>query len=292
MRIAVIGVSGLLGSALMRLWNQTGSQDDLIPLDYPEFDICTRLFVLDSLESIRPAVILNAAGVNLIDFLEPRANTARTIHVQGTANIREGARRTGALLVQFGCAEVFYHDRPDGPANQETDEPEPCSIYAKTKLESERAASEYERHLIIRTSSLFGKEGTRSSGNLVSSLLNLFRRTRNFKVIDDLQTSPTWTDDLVPAVKELVQRDARGLYHLAAAGRATPFQVADHLLARCGLKSHEALPISMAEYGHKAPHSHNTVLNSDKYHSEQFGVTIPDWQEEINRFLKSRETGI
>lgn len=292
MKIAVIGKGGLVGSAIMRAWNalpmagKIDPPDELIGFDIPEFDASSRI-ITDGLVSIRPDVILNLASVNLPDWLEPHPNTARTIHVQGTVNLRHAAQKTGALLVQLGCAEVFY-TKTLGRAWHETDTPNPESIYAKTKLDAERAAAEYDRHLIVRTSALFGDPGVQGSGNLIDTLLKAVRRTRTIRVLDDMQVSLTFVDDLVGAIRALVRAGATGLYHVAAPEQVTPIEAAEFLLSRCGLNHHRLSGISTEEYGFRALRSRNTSLNSSRYHTILGTYPISGWRVAISRFLEVR----
>lgn len=304
MKIVVAGSRGTLGSAVMKYWNSPAVRekcpsaaglpiDEIVPLDLPESDISSRRFTLDTVAEIKPDIILNATGVNLIDWLETHPNTARTIHVQGTVCLRDAAKRTGALLVQVGCGEIFYSansDEPaDAPGKTESDEPNPESVYAKTKLDAERAATEYERHLIVRTATLFGDPGTQSSGNLVDSFLKSCLRARTLRVIGDLRTSPTYVLDLVRALFSLVHGGATGRYHVVNGGSAAPSEIASELLRLCGLSRHEVVPIPLAEYGTAAPHSLRTVLDSARYRA-LFGVyPLPDWRTALAEYVARRQ---
>ena len=312
MKTAIIGTNGLLGGAFQRHCLALGMQEsvDLLSLDLPDFDVTSRLFSLDTLYGFQPDVIVNLAGIPMIDWLEKKPNTARTVHVQGTVNMREAAKRTGALLVHFSCAEVFGQtadvaseddgDITDAAVSQakhpagysafcETDVPEPVSVYARTKLDSERAASEAPRHLIVRTGMLFGRVGKHSSGNIVETLLNALRRPENVRVIDDWQMSPTWSDDLARAVFSLVECGATGLYHVANSGVATPLEIAREIVRLTGVKR-EFAPISSAEYGSVAPHAKYTVLDTSKYDALPNVPKLPTWQQALESYLASRSS--
>ncbi|MBR4976838.1 MAG: sugar nucleotide-binding protein, partial [Thermoguttaceae bacterium] len=339
MKIVVVGAKGTLGSAIANYWNDSRverriaanvgapvveSNDVVIPLNLPDFDLCSRLFVVETLSDFKPDVVFNAAGVNLIDWLETRANTARNVHANAVANLKEAVRRTGALLVQFGCGEIFYRDRltrlpepnegvkgeetlqngengedgegasagrngneatasslilpnsatsqelvfddwgnarpvltiaPDAPAFSELDMPNPASVYAKTKLESERIAAEAPKSLILRTSSIFGETTEYSSGNLVESLLKAFKRTRRLSALNDKIVEPTWAVDVLCALKTLVRTGATGLYHLSGGSRGTARDVAEFIAERRGLANVQIAGISSKEYGFSAPQS-------------------------------------
>ncbi len=375
MKIVVVGAKGTLGSAIANYWNDSRverriaanvgapvveSDDVVIPLNLPDFDLCSRLFVVETLSDFKPDVVVNAAGVNLIDWLETRANTARNVHANAVANLKEAVRRTGALLVQFGCGEIFYRDRltrlpepneepkgaetlqngenrgngedanggrdengatssslilpnsatsqevvfdewgnarpiltisPDASAFSELDKPNPASVYAKTKLESERIAAEAPKSLILRTSSIFGETTEYSSGNLVESLLKAFKRTRRLSALNDKIVEPTWAVDVLCALKTLLRTGATGLYHLSGGSRGTARDVAEFIAERRGLSNVQIAGISSKEYGFTAPQSAFTALRSVKYGDLDGVYRLPDWRSALADYLAWRDGG-
>ncbi|MBR4835162.1 MAG: sugar nucleotide-binding protein [Thermoguttaceae bacterium] len=372
MKIVVVGAKGTLGSAIANYWNDprverriaanvgapvVESDDVVIPLNLPDFDLCSRLFVVETLSDFKPDVVVNAAGVNLIDWLETRANTARNAHANAVANLKEAVRRTGSLLVQFGCGEIFYRDRltrlpepnegagtvqnggngqngedwkrgngendrvpsslilpnsatsqevvfdewgnarpvltisPDAPAFSELDKPNPASVYAKTKLESERIAAEASKSLILRTSSIFGETTEYSSGNLVESLLKAFKRTRRLSALNDKIVEPTWAVDVLCSLKTLVRTGATGLYHLSGGSRGTVRDVAEFIAERRGLTDIQIAGISSKEYGFTAPQSAFTALRSVKYNDLDGVYRLPDWRSALADYLDWRDGG-
>jgi len=309
MKIIIIGKNGLLGGALIRhavSLNLCEGQD-FVSLDLPDFDVTSRRFVLETLNEIQPKVIVNASGVTMIDWLEKKSNTARTIHVQGTANLREAAKRNDALLVQISCAEVFgkvqssefrvqsHQDHSElCTLCSELDTPEPVSVYAKTKLDGERAASEAPRHLIVRTGPLFGrshqdnnKVGGHGSSHLVETLLRSLRRPEKMSVVNDLWASYTWVDDLAGAIFALIERNCTGLYHVANAGMATPLDIAREISNQTGIRK-EYTPISATDYGFVAPRARCTVLDTAKYAAVEGVPKLPDWPTALDAYLVSR----
>jgi len=345
MNVAIVGKNGLLGGALMRYANVSGWKDgeNLLPLDLPDFDVTSRMFALETLHEFYPNVIINASGINLMDWLEKKPNTARTVHVQGTANLREAAKRSNALLVQISCAEVFgqtsqhssatssnesdddsflYCQDDNDKSNKENDNkennnnekiakqpqnkinsiafsendftpftencvPEPISIYAKTKLESERAAGETPRHLIVRTGVLFGKSGVNSGGNLVETLLHSLRRKEKMSVVHDIRTSYVWSEHLAKAIFAMIQQNCTGLYHVANRDSASPFEIAQEIVKLTGVRR-DFHPIAAADYGFTAPRAAYSVLDTTKYHDLPNVPPLPTWREALKDYLASR----
>ena len=295
MKAVVIGSLGHLGNAIVRKWTASGI--DVIPLDLPDFDLISRLLVLETITPLKPDVIVNAAGLEQIDWLETHPNTSRSVHVQGTANLREAAKRTDAILLQFSTAEVFGAATPQEKEHgfREQEQPEPLSVYAKTKLDSERAASEWKKHLIVRTSLLFGQTTPRSSGSLVDTIFNAVRRTRNFRVITDRYVTPTWTDHLAAAALDLVQYTEKkkeyGVYHLANRGTVSYYEIAEEIAAQTGLKL-ELEPISQADYGDKAPRCSFATLCCEQYENLPNVFPMPDWKAALAQYIESRAVAV
>ncbi|MDR1382956.1 MAG: sugar nucleotide-binding protein [Planctomycetaceae bacterium] len=331
MKIAIVGKNGLLGGALLRYAVLSGLSEgqEILPLDLPDFDVTSRMFTLDTFRDFQPNVIINTSGINLIDWLEKKPNTARTVHVQGTANLRETAKRYDALLVQISCAEVLgqtpqhiikdesskiscedgrflysdaIHENQSGSKTNtvsanissevwlpltEDCVPKPLSVYAKTKLDSERAAREAPRHLIVRTGTLFGKPGVNSSGNLVETLLNAFRRQEKMSVVCDLWTSYVWVEHLAEAVFTMIRQECTGLYHVANTAAASPFDVAQELVRLTGVRR-DFQPISAADYNFTAPRAVWSVLDTLKYQTLPNMPQLPPWQQALDSYLASR----
>lgn len=313
MKIAVIGSGGTLGSALTRWWNTpavtlgvpardkfTGdkptddkiSRDEIIGLDLPDFNVGTRRFVLETLGEIAPEVIINCSALRFIDWSESHPNTARTIHVQGTANLRQAADRLGSRLVQISCAEVFGDTCFDSPPHREEDIAAPESVYAKTKLDSERAASEARDFLIVRTSALFGDVGEQSAGNIADTILKSSRRTRSLRVLADRKISPTYTIDFLRGLRFLLHSGARGIYHLVNSGVTTPADFASALLAACGLTRHAVEGITSEQYGEIAPHSRNLTLSMVKYASLKNALPMRSWHDALRDFIARRQVPV
>lgn len=318
MKVVVVGSKGTLGSALSQFWNDPrinarisaglGKEfkhdvDVVIPLNLPDFDVCSRLIVIETISEFRPDVIINASGVNVVDWLESRPNTARNIHAHGVSNLKTAARRTGALLVQFGCGEIFYRKSlvegagtmnldsiaPDASGFCESDVPSPVSVYAKTKLESERVALEAPKSLVLRFSSLFGETSEYSSGNLIESLLNSISRTKRISCLNDIMMEPLWSIDILCALKTLLAVGARGVVHLTGNSRATHKEVAEYFFKSCGYRDREVVGITREGYGQSAQQSAFTVLRSERYEQFENVYKIPDWKTALNDYLDWRQ---
>jgi len=126
------------------------------------------------------------------------------------AAARAAAKR-GAGFVYFSTEYVF--DGTAGPY-AEDDPVHPQSVYALSKLEGERrAAEENPRAAVIRTTVVYGPE--RQGKNFVYQVLRRARAGEPIRVPSDQRSSPTYNVDLATATVELIERDFRGVLHVA-----------------------------------------------------------------------------
>lgn len=201
----VTGAGGQLGQALARLMPRA------VLLTRQDLDVTDRQAVVAALNRYRPGVVVHAAAWTRVDAAVRDPDGARRVNVGGTQAMAAAAARVGALLVYPSTDYVFAGTRRR-PLLEE-DPTGPLSVYGQTKLEGEEAARGCERHLIIRTSWVFG-EGR----NFVLAILAAADRRAEIDVVFDQFGLPTHATDLAEGVLGLVDRGATGTFHLAGGG--------------------------------------------------------------------------
>ncbi|MDR3108732.1 MAG: sugar nucleotide-binding protein, partial [Planctomycetaceae bacterium] len=144
----------------------------------------------------------------------------------------------------------------------------------------EQVAAAYERHLVVRCSTLFGNVGERSRGGIVATVLQAARRTRKFHAIDDVICSPTYTNHLATAIHNLLSNRDTGIKKIANEGQATPAGLLNQLSKQTGLPL-EIKPIPSSELKQTANRSPNTSITKSD-------ITLPHWNDALREFLDSR----
>ena len=292
MKILLLGKNGQVGWELQRSLAPLG---ELIALDSRSTAYCGDLTNLpglaDTVDTIKPDVIVNAAAHTAVDKAESEADLARTVNALAPGVLAEAAQRCGAWLVQYSTDYVF-----DGSGDQpwlETDATGPLSVYGRTKLEGEqRIAAACEKHLIFRTSWVYAARG----GNFAKTMLRLAQARDRLTVINDQFGAPTGADLLADvtahAIRSAVtQPQLAGLYHLAAAGETTWHGYAHFVIehaARAGValktapENIDSVPTSA--FPTPATRPHNSRLDTHKLQAA-FGLTLPNWQQGVARML-------
>lgn len=280
--IVVTGAGGQLGSELCRQWGEQA-----VGLDLPEFDLTKAAAVAARLERLRPQVVVNAAAYTQVDKAEQEAGLCRAINAEAVAHLADSCRRLGCLLVQISTDYVFGGDPTRSIPFTEQDPPAPQGVYAKTKLEGEANAARWEKHLIVRTSGLFGLPGPQSAGNFVETMLRLAGQRDRLQVVDDQRCTPSYTAHVARAIRFLASSRATGIYHVVNRGETTWFEFAREIFQQAGL-SVTLEPISTAQYAAPASRPHYSVLNTAKYHTLPGRPTMPRWQDALSQYLAIR----
>jgi dTDP-4-dehydrorhamnose reductase len=208
---------------------------------------------------LRPGLVLHAAAWTDVDGAETDPESAARVNVEGTRNVVS----LGAPVVYFSTDYVFDGFK-DGPY-VESDEPDPLSVYGRTKLEGER---EVREGWIVRSSWLFGWTGH----NFLRTMLRLGAEQDEVAVVDDQLGSPTFVGHLANATRQVLDLP-HGIYHVAATGDCTWAEFAGAIFEEAGLEC-RVRPISTAELGRPAARPANSVLRSERGAPE-----LPHWRD-------------
>ena len=292
MNILLFGKNGQVGWELQRSLAPLG---ELVALDRHSQDLCGDLTNLQGLaetvQALRPDVIVNAGAYTAVDKAESEPELARTINALAPSVLAREASKIGAWLVHYSTDYVF-----DGSGSQpwlETDAPAPLSVYGRTKLEGEQLIqAAWVKHLIFRTSWVYAARG----GNFAKTMLRLAQERERLTVIDDQWGAPTGAELLADvtahAIRQVLQRpqDA-GLYHLAAQGEATWNGYAKHVIAQAGraklaikIIANEVAAVPTSAFPTPATRPSNSRLNTCRLQTT-FGLRLPSWQQGVDRML-------
>jgi dTDP-4-dehydrorhamnose reductase len=296
MKILLFGMDGQVGWELQRSLAPLG---ELVALDAHSQHLCGDFTNLEgiaqTIRTVMPDIIVNAAAHTAVDKAESEPELARTINALAPGVLAQEAKRIGAWLVHYSTDYVF-----DGSGEQpwlETDIPAPLSVYGKTKLEGEQAIRASNcKHLIFRTSWVYAARGA----NFAKTMLKLAQERDSLNIISDQIGAPTGADLLADvtahAIRTVQQRSAdadqlSGVYHLVAGGASSWHGYASFVIefarqAGIAIKiSAEAiLAVPTSAYPLPAPRPNNSRLDTSKL-SGTFDLHLPDWQTGVSRML-------
>jgi dTDP-4-dehydrorhamnose reductase len=260
----VTGAGGMLGHDVLR------AAPDAVGLTRAELDVTDAGAVGEALADIRPDAIVNCAAYTAVDAAEEDEETAT--RVNGATALADAAG--DAVLVYPSTDYVF-----DGAKREpyvESDPVAPRSAYGRSKLAGEQATARARRHVIVRTSWLFGVAG----GNFVETMLRL---DGPLKVVDDQVGCPTYTGHLAHVLVDLAGGRLTGVVHAASAGQCSWYEFAGEIFRAAGTEV-ELQPCTTEEFPRPAPRPAYSVLRSERHGAPR----LPDWREGLSAYLAER----
>ncbi|MGA8364904.1 MAG: dTDP-4-dehydrorhamnose reductase [Solirubrobacteraceae bacterium] len=283
MRLLLTGANGMLAHDVRRVAERAGHE--LVLVDLPELDIVDESAVNAFFEHERPEVSINCAAWTDVDGAEEKRDLAHAVNADGAGNLARAAAKLGVPLLHLSTDYVFDGTPPLDDAGRprpyvESDPTGPRSVYGASKLEGERqvlAAS--AQHTVVRTSWLYGVDGR----NFADTMLRLAGEREAVQVVDDQIGCPTWSGHLAPAMLGLLERQVRGLVHLAGAGAVSWNGFAQEIFrqAEVACRVEAATSEQMAR---PAPRPAYSVLESGRSDV----LPMPPWQDGLAGYLAAR----
>ena len=287
-KILLIGKRGQVGWELQRT---LGSLGDVTAVDHDDFDLASPDQFRPVLRELSPTLIINAAAYTAVDKAEEEPERAMAINGVAPGILAEEARKLGAALVHYSTDYVFDGQK-NGPYTED-DEPNPLSVYGRTKLAGDQAIQAASiPYLIFRTSWVYGMRGH----NFLKTMLRLFAERDEVRVVDDQVGSPTWCRGIAEITAQALAAtvsartsgqlaDIAGIYNLTASGDtswcgfATAIRefasTTDSQFGKCTVT-----PISTEEYPTPANRPVNSVLSCRKL-ADVFGLTVLNWNRQL-----------
>jgi dTDP-4-dehydrorhamnose reductase len=272
MRLVITGALGQLGRELLGVFAAGGHHElvaaDVAPVleaaasgpalpegvDVVAADITDRDSILGLLTTVRPDYIVHPAAFTAVDRCESEVETAYKVNVIGTRHVAEGARRVGCPVLYVSTDYVFDGTK-DAPY-LEWDEPNPQSVYGRTKLGGERELD--PGSTVVRTSWVCGRHGN----NMVKTVLRLAGERDTLSFVADQRGHPTFAADLAAMIGRLVVDRRPGVFHVTNQGAVSWYEFAQAVLEAAGEDPGRVKPITTAEYPLPATRPANSVLDN------------------------------
>ena len=272
MKILVTGAGGFVGQ---KIAEHFGTGRETVALTRSDLDITDESRVADVVSRLAPDLILNCAVLGL-EASEADPAKARRVNVDGPANLGSAATRVGAAVLHFSTNYIFRGDRREGYCTID-DEPQPVNVYGETKLEGELAlAGECDRHFIIRTSWVYGGSKMSFFDKAIASL----RAGETIDAVEDNWGSPTFVDDLVGRVQQIVDRGHFGTYHAANSGVCSKYEFAGEAARVLGVDSELVKPVFAEQLGSSVRRPVYTPIEC-KLSSEIDLPPLRDWESAL-----------
>lgn len=282
MRYLVTGIKGQLGYDVVRELTKRYPDANVLGVDIDDVDITKEDSVYKFINEYKPDVIFHNAAYTQVDKAELYNEVAYKVNSLGTKYIKNACEKLGAKIIYVSTDYIF--DGTKKGCYTEDDIPCPISIYGITKLDGENFVKQYIKHFIVRTSWVFGLNGS----NFVKTMLRLSETKSELNVVCDQFGSPTYTVDLARFLVDISETDKYGIYNATNAGYCSWYEFACEIFKQVNKKI-MINPIKTVDYIRQIPQQakrpFNSCMSKNKLIENGF-KTLPSWENALERYLK------
>jgi dTDP-4-dehydrorhamnose reductase len=277
MRIFVTGAAGNVGRRLVEILKERNHE--VTGVDIRELDITDFQAAISRISAERPELVIHCAAMTHVDRCAERPDEALRINGMGAQNIAIACQQISAAMCYISTNEVF--DGESSVPYLEYDAPRPINPYGKSKWFGEQAVRDLvPRHFIVRTSWLFAHGGV----NFLQKIVSVAAAGRPLCVVTNEVACPTYAEDFIPALIQLVETGRYGIYHLVNEGRASRYDFARYILDTYGYADYPIQKIVGAQYPRPSTPPVYSVLHN--FMAAQIGIKLRPWTDAVNAFVE------
>lgn len=282
MKILITGANGMLAKSVKK---RLEKGNELICTDVADLDITDQEAVLKFVADCKPEYIINCAAFTAVDKAETAGEIVEKINADGPGNLAKAAKENNSVLVHISTDYVFDGDLEIEKDYKEEDSKAPVTVYGITKLHGEeQIQANTDQYYIFRTAWLYG-----DGNNFVRTMLKLGQTKDEISVVADQHGSPTYAEDLANIIGEAIEKKIPyGVYHTTNQGYTTWYDFTKAIFEYTGTIC-QVNPVTTEEYIEmmkitQAKRPKNSQLSKEKLLAQ--GITVPEWEDALRRYLK------
>jgi len=316
-KVLIIGSKGMLGQELAKVFRKD-KECKVVAWDREDIDIAKEKEVAKKIGFTKPDIIINAAAYNAVDKCEESKKEfelAKKINGLAPGYLAKAAKKNKAIIVHYSTDYVF-NGQPDIPEPtgctgacascslhqnfkpiigfDEEAQPDPISNYGRSKLMGEKevignmsakggSASGGKNYYLIRTSKIFGlpAKGEGAKKSFFDVMLELGRKNKEIKAVDEETSCFTYAPDLAKKTKEIIDsKKSFGIYHVINGDPCTWYEATVELYRQAKIKAN-IIPVESSEFPRPAQRPFYSVLLNTKLNP------MRSYKEALKDYLKN-----
>lgn len=175
-------------------------------------DISDAEAVREVLDTYQPEAVLNCAGKTgkpNVDWCEANKVPTFRSNTIGPLILADACAERGIHLTHLASGCVYYGESPDPKGWKEDDFANPSAFYSRTKYATDLILSQMPNIAIARLRMPI--DSTPGGRNLITKLAA-------YPKIIDVENSVSVVDDLIAAIKVIIEKKAEGVFHVVNEG--------------------------------------------------------------------------
>jgi dTDP-4-dehydrorhamnose reductase len=242
--------------------------------------------VYQTINTVRPDLIINSAGLTNVDFCESNPDLANFVNGKIPEILAKIAYEHSIKLIHLSTDHLF-----DGLCSfyNELSSVLPLNNYAKSKYLGENNVARFNPDaLIVRTN--FTGWGTASRRSFSDWIIDSLRNNKKCFLANDIFITPILIEDFIFNLFELFALNLSGIYHLCGSERISKLNFGLSLAEKFNLNSDFIVATNLKSLNLHAERPHDMSL-SNKKACDILRCTLPGVDGLIERLLTQEQSG-
>ncbi|MEA1979403.1 MAG: dTDP-4-dehydrorhamnose reductase [candidate division Zixibacteria bacterium] len=266
-KILLFGKNGLLGNELYQNFRHSNA---VISPSHDECDITNVSHVKETFESIKPDIVINAAGFTDVDRCEIEREKANTVNFVGTKNIVNECQKYNCHYLTYSTDYVF--DGEKSSPYIETDKPQPINYYGETKLNAEKIIQQsLIKYSILRVSWLYGMYRDNFLKLIIKSGLKANKTNVVLPIVNNQIGSPTSVSEIVAQTKIILENKITGVVHCSSQGKVSRYEMTKMIFDYYNINT-KIKPCLLSDRKHDALRPMYSCLENKKLNDRGFNI--------------------
>lgn len=269
-KILFTGATGLLGKYFFNsthsgfeIFGTYNKNSNLKKKNCFPLDISNKSEVEELVKKIKPDYIIHAAAIGNVDYCETHKEEADRVNVQGTKNVADAAKKTGAMII-FTSSNAILDGK--NPPYDENALPNPLDYYGKTKLKGEQIIKEGGAlYAIIRLMTMYGWAPIGGRNNPVGWVIEELKKKNEINVVNDIYNNHLYAAQAVDVIWEIIKRNTKNeIYNVAGGESINRYDLAVLTAKVFGLDPKYINSVSSDFFKNLVPRPKNTTFDTSK----------------------------
>ena len=279
--IFITGSGGFVGKNLYKLAKE--NLLDVFGVDLSEkqcvdeiVDLTDEIKLRKVLNKIKPAFIVHAAALSNVEKCEDEKDLAYKNNVLPTKILADWAKENNATMV-FLSSDYVY----DGVKGNFTEEDpiNPIQYYGLTKLKSEEIVSQLKKHIILRSTVIYGWDP--DGMNFFMQLFRNQKEKKEMKIPIDQVNNPTHVGDLCELIIKIIKTPGKyGTFVSTGPESMNRYEFGLRLCEYMDWDKTLLKPVETKLFGQIAKRPLNNSTSSGKV-CKLFGITFNDLKKNL-----------
>jgi len=287
-KVYIAGCGGMLGDAVYTHFSErtrVKATDIDVNSSWLEYaDVRDYAQIDRSIRDFMPEMIINLAALTDLEYCEKNLENSWLTNALGAENLALIAKKLDVPYIYISTAGIF-----DGQKDiyNDFDDPNPLSIYAKSKYYGEKFVQQYlDKYFIFRAGWMMGG-GPSKEKKFIAKIFNQIKAgKKELFVVDDKLGTPTYTRSFAENIFKVVETDLYGLYNQVCGGDCSRYDVAAEFVKLLGLENEiKITKVESAYFENEyfAPRPYSEQLVNLKLIARKINY-MPDWRSALAEY--------